>query len=144
MRHRDERWHLGDQSDRRDVTVLRVIDVERVMVERGHRADEASHDRHRMRITTEATQEELHLLVHHRVVRHVVHKLILLFDVWQVAVKQQITGFEVVAVGRNLLDGITAIEELALVAINVCDGRAACRRRHKTGVIGELARLAVE
>ena len=43
-----------------------VMSVE-VVVEGGHRADDAADHGHRVRVATEAAVEEVHLLVQHRV-----------------------------------------------------------------------------
>ena len=76
MRH--QRGHLGDQADRRDLAVLRVVDVGAVVVEGRQRAHQAGHDRHRVGVAAEAAQEELHLLVDHRVVGHAGGEVLLL------------------------------------------------------------------
>mgnify|MGYP003694788211 CR=1 FL=1 len=65
--HRHQRRQLGDQADRRDLAVVRVGDVERIVIERRQRADHADQHRHRMRVAAEAAEELAHLLVHHRV-----------------------------------------------------------------------------
>ena len=62
----------------------------------------------------------------------------------QFAVEQQIAGFQVVATGRELLDRVAAVEQFALVAIDVGDAGIAGRRRQKARVVGELAGLRVE
>ncbi len=65
-----------------------------------------------MSITAEATQEELHLLVHHGVLRHQVGELALFRGVRQFAVQQQVAGFQEVTVGGQLLDGVAAVQQL--------------------------------
>ena len=120
--HGDQRRHLGDQTDGRDFAVFRVVDVSAVMVEGRQGADQAGHDGHRVRITAKATQEKLHLLMDHGVVGHKAGEVFFLDRVGQVAVEQQMAGFHEVAVGGQLLNGVTAVHQLALVAINVGDG----------------------
>ena len=142
--HRDQRRHLGDQPDRRDLALPGVVQVHRVRVERRQRADQAGHDRHRVRIAAEAAHEELHLLVDHRVVGHALDEIRLLLRVRQLAVQQQVAGLEVVALRRQLLDRVAAVQQLALVAVDVGDGRIARRRRQEARVVGELAGLAVQ
>ena len=66
--HGHQRGHLGDQPDGGDVAVARIVDVGAVVIEGRQRADQAGHHRHRVRVAAEAAQEELHLLVDHRVV----------------------------------------------------------------------------
>ena len=45
----------------------RILDVERVVIERRQRRDHAAQHRHRMRVVVEAVEEVLQRLVHHRV-----------------------------------------------------------------------------
>ena len=82
-------------------------------------ADQAGHDGHGMRVAPEAAQEELHLLVDHRVVRHQLVEGLFLGGAGQLAIQEQIAGFEKVALRRQLLDRIAAVQQLALVAIDV-------------------------
>ena len=107
--HRNQGRHLCDQADRRYLAVFRVVDVGAVMVEGRQRTYQAGHDRHRMGIAPETAQEELHLLVHHRMVRHTLREVGLRRNIRQVAIKQQVAGFEKVAVGRQLLDRIAPV-----------------------------------
>ena len=65
-----DRRQLGDQPEGADAAVLRVVDVETVVVERRHRADHAAHHRHRVRIAPEAVVERAQLLVQHGVAEH--------------------------------------------------------------------------
>jgi hypothetical protein len=88
--------------------------------------------------------EELHLLVDHRVLGHQLDELFLLLGVGQLAVQQQMAGLEEIGARRELLDGIASIQELALVAVDVRDRRAARRGRQEARVVRELARLAVQ
>ncbi|MDT4863357.1 hypothetical protein FQZ97_980580 [compost metagenome] len=97
-----------------------------------------------MRVAAEAAQEELHLLVDHGVVDHELVEVAALFFVGQLAVEQQVAGVEVVAVGGELLDGVAAVQQLTLVAIDVGDGRLAGGGGQKAGVVGEHARLRVQ
>ena len=142
--HGNQRGHLGDQTHGRDVAVLGVGDVHVVMVEGRHAAHQARQYGHGMRVAAEATQEELHLLVDHGVLGHTVLEVGLLLFVGQLAVQQQVAGFEEVAILGQLLDGIAAVQQLALVAIDVGDGGLARSRREETRVVGEHARLGVE
>jgi hypothetical protein len=125
VRHGHQGRHLGDQTDRRDFTVFRVVDVGAVVVEGRQGAHQTGHDGHRMGIATEATQEELHLLVHHGVIAHALDERCLGGNIWQVAVQQQVASFHEIAVGSQLLDGVTTVQQLAFVAVNVGDGRLA-------------------
>jgi len=136
--------HLGDQADGRDLALLGVVDVERVVVERRQRADRAHQHRHRVRVAAEAAEEELHLLVDHGVLGHGFNEFGLLHGVRQVAVQQQVARFHEVGVDGQLFDRVTAVQQLALVAIDVGDGRVAGGGRHEARVVGELAGAGVQ
>ena len=75
VRHRGDGGHLGDQAMRSDLALAGVVDVERIVVERAHRADHADQDRHRVRIAAKPAVEIRQLLVQHRVVGDVVGEL---------------------------------------------------------------------
>ena len=129
---------------RRDISLVRVVDVHRIRVERGKRADHAGEHRHRMRVAAEPAHEELHLLVHHRVMRHDADEILLLHRVGQLAVEQQVAHLEKVVCDSELLDRIAAIQELAFVAVDVRDRRVARGGRQKPRIVGELAGLPVQ
>ena len=74
-----------------------------------------------MRVAAEALEEPAHLLVHHRVVRDAVVEIGLLRRGRQFAVQQQVADLEEVAVLGELLDRVAAIEQDALVAVDVGD-----------------------
>ncbi len=142
--HRRQRRDLRDHAHRGDHALVRIGDVGRVVIEGRHRADRGDHHRHRMRVAAEALEEAGHLLVHHRVARHAIVEIGLLRGGRQFAVQQQVAGLEEVAVLGQLLDRIAAIEQHALVAVDVGDLRFAARRRREAGIEGEHAGLAVE
>ncbi len=142
--HGHQRWHLGNQANRCNFAVLRIVDVGAVMVEGRQGADQTGHDGHRMGVTAEAAHEKLHLLVHHGVVGHAPDEICFLVGVRQLAVQQQVASFEVVAVGGELLDRVAAVQQFAFVAVDVGDGRLGCCGRQKAGVVSEHAGLGVQ
>ena len=114
------------------------------MIEGRQGADTAHHHRHRVRVAAEALKKPAHLLVYHRVMNHAVVKIFLLCGGRQFTVEEQVAGLEEVAVLGQIFDRIAAVEQDALVAVDVGDlGFAACGRG-KTGVVGENAGLAVK
>ncbi|MNM86200.1 hypothetical protein D3C81_983450 [compost metagenome] len=137
--HRRDGRHLGDQAHRRNFAVLRVIDVQGVVVERGEGADHTAHDRHGVGVATEAVEEALQLLVNHGVVLDGADELGLLFCVRQLAVQQQVAGFQVVGLFRQLLDRVATVQQYALVAVDIGDLRLARGGRHKARIKGVAA-----
>ena len=76
-----------------------------------------------MSIATEATEEVHHLLMQHCVVRHACFEIFELRRGGQLTVKQQIAHFQIVGFCSELINWIPAVQQLALAAINECDGR---------------------
>ena len=72
-----------------------------------------------MSVAAEALEEPAHLLVNHGVAVHPVIEIRLLGRRRQFAVKQQVAGFEKVAVLGQFLDRNAAIEQDALIAVDV-------------------------
>ena len=111
IRGRGDRRHLRDQADRGEPALLRIVDVERVVIERRQRSDRRAQDRHRMRVVMEAVQKVLERLVHHRVMRDFVLERGELVRRRQLAVDQEVGDFEKARLLGQLLDRITAIEQ---------------------------------
>ena len=136
--------HLGDHAVGRDHAVARIGDVGGVVIEGGKRADHADHHRHRVGVATQPLDELVHLLVHHRVVGDVVLELPLLLGGRQVAVEQEVAALHEVGVLGQLLDRIAAVEQHALVAVDVGDRQLAAAGRGVAGVEGEVAGVLVQ
>ena len=81
-----------------------------------------------MRVTPEAAEQELHLLMHHRVARHAIVKIFFLRLVGQFAIEEQIADFQKVAMFGQLLNRIAAVKQNARVAVNIGNVRLAGRR----------------
>src|SRR5208282_3608497 len=92
----------------------------------------------------ETAVKELHLFVHHGVVAYGVDELVLLFLVRQLTVEQQVGRLKKVTLYGELLDRISAIEQLSLVAVDVGDARIARRGRHEAGIVGKGTGFAIE
>ena len=120
--------------------MLRVIDVQGIVVEGREGADHAAHHGHRMGVAAEAVEEGLQLLVNHGVVLDGADELFLLRGGGQLAVQQQVAGFQVVGFLRQLFDGVAAMEEDAFVAVDIGDLRLAGGGRHEARIEGEVAR----
>ena len=120
--------------------MLRVIDVEGVVVEGRQGADYAAHDGHRVGVATEAVEKGLQLFVNHGVVLDGADELGFLLCGRQFAVQQQISGFKVVRVFGQLFDRVAAVQQDTVVTINIGDLRLAGRGRHEARVKCEPAR----
>ena len=62
----------------------------------------------------------------------------------QLAVDQQVAGFQVGAVLGQLLDGVAPVHEHALLPVQIGDRAAAACRGGETRVVGEHAQLAIQ
>ncbi len=133
--HGGDRRHLGDHAQRSDHALVRIGDVGRVMIEGGERADSADHDSHRVGVAAIAGEEAAHLLVDHRVARHARVEVLLLRSRRKFAVKQQIAGFQEVALFGQLLDRIAAVQQNTFVTVDVGDLGFARSRGGEAGVI---------
>jgi hypothetical protein len=138
------RRHLGDQTDRRELALGRIVDVEGVVVERGQRTHRGHAHGHRVSVVMEALEEVLQRLAHHRVMRHFVVELGEFVGLGQFAVDQQIGNFKKIGMFRQLLDRIAAIQQDALVAVDERDRAFGCGGRHEARVVGEVAGVLVQ
>ena len=109
--HRRNRRHLGDHSERGKFALGRIGDVGGVVKEGGQRANGSDHHGHRVGVTPVPGEEAVHLLMQHRVGGDAVLEIEVALLVRQIAVKQDVAGFQVRAVLGKLLDGIAAIKE---------------------------------
>jgi hypothetical protein len=74
-----------------------------------------------MGVAAETAEEVVHLLVHHGVVGHTGLEILRFWARRQFAVKQQVADLEKVAMLGKLVDRIAAIQQDALIAIDVGD-----------------------
>ena len=115
-----------------------------VVIKRRQRADGGHHHRHRMGVAAEALEEPRHLLVNHGVKDHAPVEIRLLRFGRQLAVKQQVAGFEEVAMLGELFDRVSPVFQDTGVAIDIGDLRLAAAGGGEAGVIGEHPGLGVE
>src|SRR5262245_52061227 len=97
-----------------------------------------------MGVASKALIEPAHLLVHHGVMGDTIVEVGLLGGSGKLAVEQEVAGLEKVAVLGQLLDRVSAIEQDALVAVDIGDLGLAASRRGVAGIIGEHSGLGVE
>lgn len=142
--HGGNRRHLGDQADRRDLALPGIRDVGAVVVEGGHCADHAHHDRHRVRIAAEPGEETVHLFVHHGVVSHAAFEVFQLCGGRQFTVKQQVADFEEMRLAGQLVDRVAPVQQHARFAVDIGDRAFAGRGRGEARVIGEHVGLTIE
>ena len=124
--------------------MVRIVGAQILVVERRQRADDTDHHRHRVRVATEAAEQILDLLMHHGVVGHALVEVLELDVGRQLAVEDQIGHLEERAVLGQILDGVAAMQQHALVAVDEGDVRAAARGGGEAGVVSEHPRLAVQ
>ncbi len=103
-------------------------------------ADHAAAHRHRMGVAPEAAIKLAELLVHHGVERDVADELLLLRLGRQLALHQQVADLHEVALLGQLGDVVAAVEQDALVAVDVGDLGAARAGRGEARIVGEHVR----
>src|SRR5439155_2853780 len=99
---------------------------------------------HRMSVAPEALVEAAHLLMDHRVHGDRIFEFTPLCRGRKIAVIKEVAGFEEIAMLRQLIDRIAAIEQDAFVAVNEGYFGLAGRCRGEAWIIGEYAGVAVE
>ncbi len=94
-----------------------------------------------MGIVAESLEEFPHVLVHVRVERDIVHELVVLPLVRQLAVPEQPRDLEKCGIFRKLLDRISAIAKNSLVAIDEGDRAATRGCVEKGGIVAHQTRV---
>jgi len=135
---------LGNQPVCGDQPVFGRIDVGVVVVEGRQRTDYATHDRHRVGVAPEATEEIVDLVVDHGVVGDGVFELGLGRCGRKITVEQQVADFHVVGLVGQLFDRVAPVEQDPLLTIDVGQGRVTGACGAKTGVVCEVPGLGVE
>ncbi len=140
--HRGNRRQLGHQPMDRNFDLVRIVRVERVLVESAQRPDDGTEDRHRMGVAREAVVERPHVFVQDRVPPQRLTELTELLGRWQLAVDQQVARFDEVALLGDDFYRIAAIAKDAPVAVEKGDGAGAGSGVAVALVQGDIARLA--
>ncbi len=136
--------HLRDHPHDLHVAVLGVGDVARVGVERRQGPHRRHQHPHRVRVVAEALHERLDVLVHERVVGDLVHPRLVLGLGRERAVDQEVGDLEEVRLLGELLDGVPAVLEDALLTVDVGHGAAAGGGVDEAGVVdGQAGSLVV-
>ena len=138
-----QRRHLRDHPHDLHVAVVGVGDVARVGVERREGADGGHQHPHRVGVVAEALHERLHVLVDERVVGDLVHPRVVLGLGRQRAVVEEVGHLEEVRLLGQLLDGVAAVLEDPLLAVDVGDGAAARGGVDEAGVVDGQPGLVV-
>ncbi len=144
IRHRRNGRHFRNQAIGRNHPLLRIVDVGAVMIERGQCANNATHDRHRMRITAETVIEIAHLFVDHGVHGNIILELGFVGGIRQLTIKQQMADFEEVGIFCKFINCITAVTQNTNVAINIGQFRLARAGRSEARIIGEISGFSIQ
>ena len=132
---------LRDHADRGQLAMLRVTDVEGVVVEGRERPHDADQHPHGMGVVLVPRDEPPDPLVDHGMAPDLRVERIPLRLPRQLAVQQQVADLQEVAAFGELLDGVAAIEQQPFPPVDVGDGAGAARGRGEAGVVGEAAQL---
>lgn len=136
--------HLRQQAHRRDLDVLGIRGVERVLVVRREGGDPAREHRHGMCLVRQPVEELLQVFVQQGVAPDAVVEVLEFARARNLAVDEQPGDLEERQPLRHLLDGVTAIPQDSLVAIDVRDVRLRRRGVHEAVVEGGHPRLLGE
>ena len=143
------RRHLGDEPPHLLPARFLFVDSLGVGINRRERGDDRDEHAHRMGVVLEALHELLDVLVDHRVERDLAHPRVQLRRRRQFAEDDQVGRLQVGAVFGQLVDRIAAVEQDALVPVDVGNPAAArggvLERRvvgHQTEVLGRRPDLA--
>src|SRR5688572_24891989 len=138
---RCNRRRLRQQPNDRDVALRLVEYVAGRWIERRQPGDRAVEHRHWMRVVAEALEKLPEVLVHVSMKGDLVHEPVVFLLVRQLAVAKQPGDLEERRILRQLLDGIAAVAEYSLVAIDVGDGTAARCGVQKGRIIAHQTRI---
>jgi len=144
VRVRGHDRQLGEQANRRDLDLRRVLRTERVLVVRRQRRNAGGEHRHRVRVVRQRIEEAAQVLVQQGVTTDAGVELVEFTRAGQLAVNEQPGRLEEARVLGDLLDRVAAIAEDALLAVDEGDRRAGGRRvdeprveRGEPGLAGE-------
>ena len=121
IRKRGYRRHFPDQAVGLLLARLGVKNILGVMIERRKRGNGRNHHAHGMGVIVKAVEKFLDALVDESVMRDVIGPVLKLGSGGQFAVEQEIRRFEVRAFFREIFDGIAAVTENALIAVDESD-----------------------
>ena len=133
-----DRGQLGQEPNGRDVHLVGIEGIQRVLVERRQCRDRRAQHRHRVGVAREPVEEPAEVLVEHRVRLDVGLELLELVGRRELAVDQQVAHLGEGRVRRQLLDRVPAVAQDPGVAVDVRDGRSAGRGVHESRVVGHV------
>ena len=105
--------------------MTRIVNIQRVVIERRQRAGNTTHDCHWMWVATESVEQTGNLLVDHGMTGHRSFKFVILFLSRFFTIQQDVTNFQVVRIGRQLIDRETAVQQNTFITINKSNFRFA-------------------
>jgi len=114
------------------------------MVERRQRANHAAHDCHRVRIAAEPAIKRHQLFVQHGVAGDCVGKIVEIVLARQFAIEQQVAHFHEAGIFSQLADRITAVQQHALITVDIGQRAFAARGRGESRVESERAGLRIQ
>ena len=123
--HRGHGRHFRQQAERGNFTMTRIVNIQRVVIERRQRAGNTTHDCHWMRVATESMEQTGNLFVDHGMTGHRSFKFVILFLSRFFTIQQDVTNFQVVRIGRQLIDRETAVQQNTFITINKSNFRFA-------------------
>ena len=109
--------------------MTRVVYIQRVMIKRCQRSGDTAHNGHRVRVAAETVEQTRDLLVDHGMASDCGFELVVLFLRRFFAVQQDITHFQIVGLGRQLVNREAAMQQNTFVTVDESNfGFAGCGR----------------
>ena len=110
-----EHWHLGDEFDRRKLSLNWVLDIKSTVNEATESCDHTAHDTHWMSILLEAFVKVQNLLMDEHLVLDTVIELIELLWCWLVTIKKDEAHLNVSAMLDQVLNRVASIIETSFL-----------------------------
>ena len=107
--HRSNRWHFGDETDSRHLSIGFGSNIERFMIEGRQSTDHTNHDGHRMCVAPKTFEKVGELVVDHRVHSDLMLKGLLGLRRWELTMEQEITDLKKIRGLGELFYGIPSV-----------------------------------
>lgn len=102
--------YFRQQAERGNFTVTRIVNIQRVVIERRQRVGNIIYDCYWMRVATESMEQTGNLFVDYGMTGYRSFKFVILFLSRFFIIQQDVINFQVVRIGRQLIDREIAVQ----------------------------------